>query len=96
MEKGYPLVLVFYLNRELMTNKDIMVPFSKHINEVILDREANAIALFMPTDGPERIECINPIIATEDQNEKIGDLIKQIEKNFDIGQGADDNLDEDE
>lgn len=94
MEKGYPLILVFKLNREMMQTPEIVGPFAESINNVIAKREANAMAFFIPTDGEETIECINPIIATEEQNEKINDLIEQLQKNFDVGQGADENLDE--
>ena len=95
-EKGYPLTIVFYLNRGLMEEKDIMIPFSKHIQSVLEQRDANAIALFMPTDGEERIECINPVIATEEQLERVEVLIQNLEKLSDINQGADEEIKEDE
>lgn len=90
VSNAYPLILVMYMNRELMGNSDIMHPLSEAINEAIASREANAMAFFVPTDGPERIECINPLIATEIEKGHIGRLISEIEKSFDINQGADD------
>tara|TARA_R110000796_G_scaffold252137_1_gene385307 strand:- start:9741 stop:10034 length:294 start_codon:yes stop_codon:yes gene_type:complete len=83
------------MEREMMRDKKLMGQISEHFNRVLAEREANAMLFFLPTDGPERIECINPVIATSEQKEKIDTLITEISKNFDIGQGADKNLDED-
>ena len=52
------------------------------------------MAFFLATDGPERIECINPIHTTEEQTDEINKMINEIRTSFDVGQGADDNLDE--
>jgi hypothetical protein len=87
-KNNLPLVLVFYLNRELMSNAHIIKPFADAVNDSIADREANAMAFFLPTDGLERIECINPLIATKKEKSRISKMIDEIEKNFDIGQGA--------
>jgi len=92
--KNYPLMLVCYMEREMMSDKTLIEQLAGHFNRTLAEREANAMVFFLPTDGPERIECINPVIATEDQKEQIDKLINEISKNFDIGQGADDNLDD--
>ena len=89
-----PLILVFYINRDVMSNGEIIQPFVDSVNSVIGEREANAMAFFLPTDDNERIECINPLIATDDEKSRIGELIDDISKNFDIGQGADDDYDD--
>lgn len=94
MDKGYPLMLVFYLDRELMQNKNIMGPVAEHIDRTLASKEANAIAFFMPTDGVERIECINPVTLPEADLEKIYKIVDDLKKNFDIGQGADDEKEE--
>jgi hypothetical protein len=91
-DKSYPLVLVFYLDRELLSQASIARPYQDMVNTTLAERGANAMAFFLPTDGPERIECINPLLATDEQKEKIDNLIDEISKTFDIGQGADDNL----
>jgi hypothetical protein len=93
--KQHPLILVCYMDRELMKQKEIMVQISKGINMAIAEREANAMAFFLPTDGPERIECINPIQSNKKQTKKINKMIKEIRKSFDVGEGADENLDKD-
>jgi len=84
MPSTHPLILVMYMDRELMRNAEIMGPMSDAINEAISAREANAMAFFVPTDGEERIECINPLIATEVEKDKISRLINEIEISFDI------------
>jgi hypothetical protein len=94
MDKGYPLILVFYLNNEMMRNKDIIVPFTESVNNAIAIREANAMAFFLPTEGEERIECINPLTVPEEKIEEVNKIIEDLKKNFDIGQGADENLEE--
>lgn len=85
MEKGYPLILVFYLDRDLMTNPQIIKPFSEMVNNMIVAKEANAMAFFLPTDGEERIECINPVMLKEAEMEKVNKMIEDIKKNFSIG-----------
>jgi len=95
INKSYPLILVFYLDRELMANPEIIRPFAEHINNTIAVREANAMAFFLPTDGEERIECINPIQMEPAKMEKINRMLDQISSSFlDIGQGADDGKDD--
>jgi len=93
-DKNIPLILVFYLDRELMNNPQIIKPFADSVNDAIALRDANAMAFFLPTDGPERIECINPQLATSEEKSRITKLIDDISTNFDIGQGADEDYDD--
>ena len=90
MEKKHPLLIVFYLDREMMMNPDIVKPFADSVNDALAQRKANAMAFFMPTDGEERIECINPVQVAETEMENINKIIEDLTKNFDVGQGADD------
>lgn len=94
ISKSYPLILVFYLDKELMSNPQIIGPFSEHVDRMISSREANAMAFFLPTDGEERVECINPVQVEPAKMEKIMRMVDQITANFlDIGQGADEGKD---
>lgn len=88
MEKSYPLILVFYMDRGLF-GTEVMGHIAEGINRAISTREANAMAFFVPTDGEERIECINPIMVKEADMERINNMVQDIAKSFDIGQGAD-------
>jgi hypothetical protein len=94
-EKSYPLILVFYLDREMMKNKEIMQPFASSVNNIINVKNFNAIAFFLPTDGEERVECINPLVTPEVEMEKINNLINDISKTFSIGEKFNDISDED-
>lgn len=85
MEKTYPLIIVFYLDRDLMKNKDIVGPFAESINQILAEKNSNAIAFFIPTDGEERVECINPIIVPETDMSKINKMIEDIKGAFSIG-----------
>ena len=89
VDKGYPLMLVFYMDRQLMQS-EVMGQIASSINDAISLREANAMAFFVPTDGEERIECINPVMLEKADMEKINGIVQDLVKNFDIGQGADD------
>ena len=89
IQKGYPLILVFYLDREVMMQGDIIKSFADSVNNAIAQREANCMAFFLPTDGEERVECITPVMMHEADMEKVNQMIQDLAKNFDIGQGAD-------
>jgi hypothetical protein len=95
MENGYPLVLVFYMDRELMSSP-VMGQIAESINNAIAQREANAMAFFVPTDGEERIECINPMQVEPADMERINKIVEDLTKNFDIGQGADKGKNDDD
>jgi hypothetical protein len=94
-EKKYPMVLVFYLDREMMKQKDILQPFASSVNNMINVKKFNAIAFFLPTDGEERIECINPAIAPADEMERINKIIEDIKTQFSVGEKFDNIPDED-
>jgi hypothetical protein len=95
LEKQQPLILVFYLNAEMMKNPDIIQPFADSVNTILEKKEANIIAFFLPAaDGePEKLECINPIQMEKTEMVKINKLVEDISNNFDIGNGADDGID---
>jgi hypothetical protein len=55
---------------------------------MLFKKDANMLSFFIPTDKEERIECINPILATSSEKTRISQLINDINKNFDIGQDS--------
>ena len=93
--KEHPLILVCYIDKYTFRESEIMAQMTESFNTVLADKEANAIAFFVPTDDNERIECINPTLTTDDQSNRINSMIDEISKSFDIGQGGDNNLDDD-
>ena len=86
-QKSTPLILVFYLDRTLMTNKNIIEPYVNSVNEMLHNKDANALAFFLPTDGEEFIDCINPTIVDEADMKRINQMISDIRKNFSVGDG---------
>ena len=85
MENKYPLILVFYLDVEMMKIKDIIQPFAQSVNDMLAAKDANAMAFFLPTKGEERVECINPSIIAEADMEKINQMIEDIKEQFSVG-----------
>jgi hypothetical protein len=91
-ETQHPLILVFYLDAELMRNKQIMMPFADYVNSMIEAKKANIMAFFLPTIGEERVECINPIMMSEPDMEKINSIVEEIKVQFSVGIEEDINL----
>jgi len=84
MEKNYPLIIVFYLDGEMMKQKENITPFVEAVNNMLHQKNANALAFFLPTSGEERIECISPVIVKEADMEKINTIIEDIKTNFSV------------
>jgi len=80
----HPIIVVFYLDRELMQNEQIMSHFSSSVDEMINIKKLNMVAFFMPTDGEEKIDCINPVQIEPVEMEKINTILEDLKKNFDI------------
>ena len=82
MEKGYPLLIVFYLDSEMMKTPEVIQPFVESVNNMLAYKEANALAFFLPTKGEERVECINPLVVPEVDMEKINKIVEDIKEAF--------------
>jgi len=87
--KNYPLVIVFYLDHELMSNPQIIKPFAESVNQMIAYKNANALAFFLPTKGEDRVEVLNPVIINEADMEKVNKIIEEIKESFSIGADID-------
>jgi hypothetical protein len=85
MENNHPLILVFYLDAEMMQNREIIQPFAESVNYMIEQKNANMMAFFLPTTGEERLECINPVTLSEPDMEKVQQMIKDIQEQFSVG-----------
>lgn len=88
----HPLILVFYLDRDMMNNPQIIQPFADSVNNILAQKDANAMAFFLPTDDKERIECINPKQVEPAEMDRINTIIADLVENFDMGN----NLNEEE
>lgn len=89
MKESYPLIIVFYLDAEMMQVKEIIQPFADSVNTMLAHKNANAMAFFIPTKGQERVECINPSIVAEADMVKINEMVEDIKKSFAIGADVD-------
>ena len=89
MKESYPLIIVFYLDAEMMQVKEIIQPFADSVNTMLAHKNANAMAFFIPTKGQERVECINPSIVAEADMGKINEMVEDIKKSFAIGADID-------
>ena len=89
---NHPLILVFYLDRDMMNNPQIIQPFADSVNNILAQKDANAIAFFLPTDENERIECINPKQVEPAEMDRINTIVADLVENFDMGN----NLNEEE
>jgi len=85
MENNHPLILVFYLDSEMMQVQEIIRPFAESVNNMISEKNANIMAFFLPTKGEERIECVNPSLISEPDMEKINAMMKEIQEQFSVG-----------
>lgn len=91
-EEKEPLILVFYIYRDVLANKEIRENYFESVKKHFEDIKVKATFFFLPTDTEERIECINPRFI-EDQNEikKLKDILEEVQKRFDI-QNQGDNV----
>jgi hypothetical protein len=92
--KSYPLIVVFYLDRDMMSNPSIIQPFAESVNILIEQKEANMMAFFLPTDGEERIEIVNPIQVESTEMERINNIVNDLVLNFGMNSKEDDKSNE--
>ena len=81
-----PLILVFYLERSLFTEREMIASYGDNVRQYLESRGDDVRLFFLPTDSEERIECINPLYI-DDQNEfnKLSDLIEDLNNKFQVG-----------
>lgn len=81
-----PLILVFYLEKSLFTNTDMIRSYGENVREYLESKGDDVRLFFMPTEGKEEIKCINPVYIDEVSDiEKLNDLISDLENKFQVG-----------
>jgi hypothetical protein len=85
MDKEQPLILVIYMDRMVFADEESFIIIQDNLKDALDAKGVNAVTLFVATETQERIECINPVIATDEQNNRINAIINDIEKSFDVG-----------
>lgn len=81
-----PLILVFYLEKSLFTNTDMIRIYGENVKEYLENRGDEVRLFFMPTEGKEEIKCINPVYIDESEDiQNLNDLISDLENKFQVG-----------
>ena len=81
-----PLILVFYLEKSLFSNTDMIRSYGENVKNYLENRGDDVRLFFMPTEGKEEIKCINPVYIDESEDiQKLNDLISDLEKKFQVG-----------
>ena len=93
MKTEYPLILAFYLDRDILTSP-MIESYVESINLMIKEKDLNMVALFLPCgiDESERVECINPILVEKTDMEKINKLVEDIKIQFSVGDEITDEI----
>jgi len=81
-----PLILVFYLQKDLFTNREMIATYGENVKQYLENRGDDVRLFFLPTEEQENIVCVNPVYI-EDQNEfdKLNDLIEDLTNKFQVG-----------
>jgi len=81
-----PLILVFYLDKSTFGERELIKSYGENVKRYLDEKGDNVRLFFMPTEGEERIVCINPIyIEDKKEFEKLDNLVHQLEEQFQIG-----------
>jgi len=80
-----PLILVFYLDRNLFTNQELISNYGENVKRYLENNGDEVRIFFLPTDDKEEIKCINPVHIGDDEIERINELIEDISNKFQIG-----------
>ena len=83
LKDGYPLILCFYLDNDVIRNGEIMDEIVSSTDKVINAKDANIITFFLPCEaGEDRIECINPLVISDNEIEKVDKLLDDLNNKF--------------
>jgi len=84
-EDNKPLFLVFYLDKELFKQKELVSSYGANVKKYLDEKGDNVRLFFMPTENNEKIVCINPLyIGDEKEFEKLNTLIGELEEKFQL------------
>jgi hypothetical protein len=85
MNTEYPLIIAFYMDREMMTS-EFMPQYVESVNHMIAEKNLNMLAFFLPcAEGEsERLECINPKLVEKTEMDRINKIVLDIKTKFSI------------
>jgi hypothetical protein len=80
-----PLILVFYLDRGSFANSELVHTYGENVKRYLEEKGDNVRLFFMPTDGEEKINCINPVyIENKEEFKKLNELIENLSNQFQL------------
>ena len=81
-----PLILVFYLDKNLFSNREMIATYGENVRQYLENKGDDVRLFFLPTDGEEKITCINPVYIDEQEDfDRLQDLIEDLTNKFQIG-----------
>ena len=86
VKKDEALILVFYLDQSNFAQQDLLKAYSENVKRYFDENGDNVRLFFIPTNGQEKIECINPVYLTDrSEIDKLNDLTSKLEEMFQVG-----------
>lgn len=80
-----PLILVFYLHRDLFSNREMIQTYGESVREYLENKGDEVRLFFLPTDDKEEIKCINPVyVEDETELDRLNDIIEDIKNKFQL------------
>ena len=80
-----PLILVFYLDRGTFVNTELVNAYGENVKRYLEEKGDNVRLFFMPTDGEEKINCINPVyIDNKGEFKKLNELVEKLSDQFQL------------
>lgn len=81
-----PLILVFYIFRDVLSNPEIRTQYAKSVEEYFNKKGDDVRIFFIPTDTEERLECVNPkFIDDKNTYDKLVKDLEDVKLKFDVG-----------
>jgi len=81
-----PLILVFYLDKNLFSNREMIATYGENVRQYLENKGDDVRLFFLPTEGEEKISCINPVYIDEQEDfDRLQDLIEDLTNKFQIG-----------
>lgn len=86
VKKDEALILVFYLDQSNFVQQDLLKAYSENVKRYFDENGDNVRLFFIPTNGQEKIECVNPVYLTDrSEIDKLNDLTSKLEEMFQVG-----------
>jgi hypothetical protein len=68
----------------MFERKEIISDMAKSVEALINSRNYHCMSFFLPTDGEERVECINPVLLDGEKYKEVDKLIEDLKNNFSV------------